>query len=689
MFMKKIIISIFVVLILITLVLTGCSSNKSNQAGNMDDFANSTPTVNLDKNNTNSPSEQPTDTPDTQMQAEYKKYADFLGVNEAGAEFIKEDIDLDGKPEIVIAFEADYGRNVFILREDKDELQKVGELGGGGYGTSSVETVRLQNKKQKYILQGLTNGGALSGFALYEIEKDGLKLIEYSASATGAGDDHLVDTNKDGYYDGYVQNRYSYDVLHFNVSRFYKWNGQIFTLDSTGIQLDDYPDNPRDVVSQFLSLNMLNIYEENCDGLSERLSELNSSNKKIAFQKIGDWQSALQIQNIEYDVKEKGNTADITVTMQSESMTFSLVKNSGKWQIADISGANAVSTVSNPSADGWFTGFIGNKRIHAKLDISGNKASGVYYYDEYKTNIKLEGYVDDFAAIRDQKTVFLSEGTDERGRIIGVFRTDDYIQGCWKKDDVIYPMYLIREGVDILPPKKPDADAMKFEGHWTGKESGYFGGSKADIKVLFEDLIYYELFAFSGANSGELDSFGIIENDVAKTVFEDKTYDEKNENVVFEFKNENESLQLYSNEYSFSCGMGVGFDSCFVKGEIDIEIPTALEVGIVDTKEQDELFEKLVGDKYGEFIMYTSRVFYSELNWNGEEVKAGDSYLRGCSGCCFYVVSPDHIYAAILGDKGIYYYTNDKNYANKIPEPMAEWAEKRGEIFYNYKELQI
>jgi len=57
-------------------------------------------------------------------------------------------------------------------------------------------------------------------------------------------------------------------------------------------------------------------------------------------------------------------------------------------------------------------------------------------------------------------------------------------------------------------------------------------------------------------------------------------------------------------------------------------MPTALEVGIVETKEQDELFKKLVGDKYSDFIMYTSHVFYSELTWNGEKVKAGESYLR-------------------------------------------------------------
>jgi len=44
-----------------------------------------------------------------------------------------------------------------VLREDSSgELQKIGELGEGVYGTSGVEIVEMQNKKQKYILESLT-----------------------------------------------------------------------------------------------------------------------------------------------------------------------------------------------------------------------------------------------------------------------------------------------------------------------------------------------------------------------------------------------------------------------------------------------------------------------------------------------------------------------------------------------------
>jgi len=81
--------------------------------------------------------------------------------------------------------------------------------------------------------------------------------------------------------------------------------------------------------SQFLKLNMLNSYETKIDGISQRLSELNISNKEITFKGKGldNWAEALQIDNIDFDVDVKGSTAKVSVTLGSETMTFTLTKN--------------------------------------------------------------------------------------------------------------------------------------------------------------------------------------------------------------------------------------------------------------------------------------------------------------------------------------------------------------------------
>ena len=52
-------------------------------------------------------------------------------------------------------------------------------------------------------------------------------------------------------------------------------------------------------------------------------------------------------------------------------------------------------------------------------------------------------------------------------------------------------------------------------------------------------------------------------------------------------------------------------------------------LALYSTKSIDELFKKLVGDRYDDFITKISAVFYSELIWNDKEVKVGESYLKG------------------------------------------------------------
>lgn len=351
---------------------------------------------------------------------------------------------------------------------------------------------------------------------------------------------------------------------------------------------------------------------------------------------------------------------------------------------ADQTKNQGTFALQSTSRKDWFTGAIGTAKIHLKLNIEGTNASGIYYYDKYKTNITIKGSVDDFQ--KDYKTLYLTESTVNKGQIQGIFRTKDYFQGFFKNGNKVYPVYLIREGSKQAAPKVPSKYSLGMQGHWTGKQISYFSRSEADIKVLFSDLIYFELNAFNGTHSGSLDGFAIIKNNIAKTVYKDKTYGDKPQNVFFEFSMKNSTLNLNSNMYDYYCGMGVGFDSKYVKGNISVLMPSALEVGIVDTKEQDVEFKRLVGDMYEDFIAYTQFVDYSDTTLDGEKAKAGNSYLRGYYGCCSYILTKEHIYAAIGDGDAIYYFTNDKKYSSKLPKPIADWASSRdSDIIYTYK----
>ncbi|KNY29383.1 hypothetical protein [Pseudobacteroides cellulosolvens] len=344
-------------------------------------------------------------------------------------------------------------------------------------------------------------------------------------------------------------------------------------------------------------------------------------------------------------------------------------------------------TKSPEAASEWYWGSVGNAKIHAKIDILGDKVTGVYYYDKYKTNIKLSGEVDN--NIKDIKTLRLTEDTANKGEIQVLLRSEDYLQGCFITDKAVLPFYLIREGANIASPKLPGKAVKNYDGHWNGKGTSYFSGAGAEIKALFDDLIYYKIYANSGANSGELEGVAMVKGNSAITVFSDMTSQEdKKENVFYEFTYKNNLLHLKSNDYSYYCGFGVNFDSEYTKEKVKIKMPTAQEVGIVKTKEMDDVFKKLVGNKYETFINYTAYADYSDVELDGKKVSAGASILRGMSGYCFYVISDKHIYAAVIDDSSILYYTNDSNYAQKLPKPMADWAKDKSDlrIGYNFKE---
>ncbi|HEX9058854.1 MAG TPA: hypothetical protein VF941_01600 [Clostridia bacterium] len=359
--MKKIIL-----ILLLCFLLSACSSNKPQIMDNQ----STKPSVQI---NQNTPSVSPTSGPaieskdnlsvDSQQnrstsdvetgknnnaQSEYKKYADYLGINEEVAKFMKDDIDLDGQQEIIIAFGIDWV-TPYVLREKNGKLEKIGEIEGNGYARCDVELVKLHNSKNKYICTKLTNGVNLSGFALYQVNGNEIKQIVYSASGTGAGNDYLSDDDKDGLYDGYIQNRYSYDVFYFNVIWSYKWNNNTFELKSTKVDFSEYPDDSESLVDEFIRLNALQMSGSNCTDISNRLKEINRSNKNICFEEPDD-NLYYEIRNLRPNlntVKEDGSTAEVKANLQKRDIVFKVEKSNNRWHITNIN-QSLVSSSASP-----------------------------------------------------------------------------------------------------------------------------------------------------------------------------------------------------------------------------------------------------------------------------------------------------------------------------------------------------
>jgi hypothetical protein len=336
---------IVITFIMITLFV-GCSNSEN---GN----TISKPSSEMNSNDTNVPNDKDTS-------SDMQKYIDFIqdDHDELVTFIAKEDIDLDGYDEIVLAFgssnedpQLGYVSGLYILRDINGDIVQLGDnLAESAYGTFEVKLIKLQNKRQTYIYCGLTNGGGLVGFQIYGLSGNDPVVIEYSASATGSGEDILRDLNNDGQVDGYVQNRSSYDVLYYSITRTFDWisDRNDFEIRETHVDMPEYPGQIQDVLFQYLSLRVMQ--EENSPEINQRLSELCSSPQANDIKIEADqWSFALYDylmgfgDRIIFDIKESHETATATVTaLDDESnkvmitFEFELVKIDDRWGISEL-----------------------------------------------------------------------------------------------------------------------------------------------------------------------------------------------------------------------------------------------------------------------------------------------------------------------------------------------------------------
>jgi hypothetical protein len=277
-------------------------------------------------------------------------YMDFLNVeqNEELVFFSKEDIDLDGNEEVILAVgslgksktSSDITR-IIVLRDRNGKIEQLDSSVESGYGISEVKLIRLKNLPKKYIYSRLTNGGPLSGFRIDEILENQVKPVVYSASPTGSGDDEIQDFDHDGQIDGFVQNRSSYDVLYYPLQRSFVLKDGKFVLSSTTVAVPKYPDNIKEVLLQYLSLRVLNI--EKSPEVDRRIAELCIYNKESEIEIAYDpWAHTLMgIGNqMNFTIEQKNDAAYATVSIPDKNkqykLTFHLINKDEKWLIDEI-----------------------------------------------------------------------------------------------------------------------------------------------------------------------------------------------------------------------------------------------------------------------------------------------------------------------------------------------------------------
>lgn len=261
------------------------------------------------------------------------------------------DFNNDGLDELIIAFgydnegERNYIDDIFYIGLIDESYEVYHRLEHSGYGYFDVDLIYLEDKEHPVLYCKITNYANLEGFELYDIQDNTLNQIVYSASGTGVGHDEMLDLDEDGIYQGYLQERQSYDSLYTVLYRYYIYRDGEFVLDNISADFYNYPSTPEDTVRQFFNLHtLLNNEEMAIPDIDDRINELCPGN----FEPPYLYSMEEMINNnifldtpfvLRTEISEQNNITYVYQEHQSDdkipTVVYSLEESDGKWKIYD------------------------------------------------------------------------------------------------------------------------------------------------------------------------------------------------------------------------------------------------------------------------------------------------------------------------------------------------------------------
>jgi len=209
-----------------------------------------------------------------------------------------------------------------------------------------------------------------------------------------------------------------------------------------------------------------------------------------------------------------------------------------------------------------------------------------------------------------------------------------------------------------------------FDGEWS--RTNVSGGDGADltIKNVTGKFFEFYLFAFHGDNLGELEgtAFFTAEN---KAVF-DHEDDYLEQGAKLEFVLDAGELFVsvsYEGDWYPLGGVGVVFDGEYTKG---VPVYTNADIEEEVLGDNAERVRDLLGE--ADFECLLEVLHRGENYWAPELTFSG--LVRGAGMQAELLIDGDKIYCLLLnryGENGGYrFYTNDRNYAKKLPDVMKE-----------------
>ncbi len=199
-------------------------------------------------------------------------------------------------------------------------------------------------------------------------------------------------------------------------------------------------------------------------------------------------------------------------------------------------------------------------------------------------------------------------------------------------------------------------------------------GAELDIDSIHEDTISFRLSASSGSHTGDLEGDAIAYGN--KAVYVDRN---GHDSCVIEFILSGDSLiKIYQKSDDCSTGIGVSYsgeylNSHLIKSEKDTE--TLVSLDILVNEHQDSIFRELVGKYYEDFLS-TTQLTSEDDDLDSLHANVHSSAIRGLYTLCENIVmidSTNQIWAAVIKNEKVYYFTNNSSYKNILPKTIENW----------------
>ena len=216
-------------------------------------------------------------------------------------------------------------------------------------------------------------------------------------------------------------------------------------------------------------------------------------------------------------------------------------------------------------------------------------------------------------------------------------------------------------------------DWKRALGKWTEAETTSVYGQWLTIQEVTERGFTFELSAVSGSHTGEIDGFAAFSPEGA--LFKSTENDCQ---VKFLPLGSDRIKVETSGECWYYGGMGIVFGGQFLRG-VHEKTLSLVDLGVLKTKAEDQAFRKVVGQAYQDFVDR----FQLQPDGNKDLDGLGTRVVTGAVRGMFTIMEAilmdgpgERVYAAMLKDDKVEYFTNDPSYAKRLPQTIEDWRQR-------------